>query len=1068
MSFFDSILEKRNLKECPLPLWKLKLTGEEFEQLRNLLERQTHVSNRENPFDDYERESILFFAEYWRRKYEDRGHIVSMVYNALNSTQKVDWSKELHNAAIKGADILKIERYEGGNNQQLRDMFYQGGLPMKKLLSSQNNDVWGRFTRQLVTGRISIENLSAEELGQMRLGKVASQSKSLKEFCEAIFHGVELNDFTKMPFDCENEYNEWFRYLKDLARDERTKQHQQHPFYLDFEFTLNRIDRIISVDYIFKGSQSLSAEFLQDNNLDNPYICVQVRKNYQTVDTFEYYNNNNKMFCPYAVRSQHTYKIGDQISILLGNKEELYDEDSVNMNVPYLLYRKNEKYVLGNRIGREESVILIPNGWSLESETDLKSVEYSWGETMLNVLRIPSGYSEAIVLKSKDESITFGQNVPLYWTKFISSKIRTKAEVIEPIYNARQGVVKLCTDLDEEGRSCPRKQFRSKWEDNWTSEPSYGEIFVRAIEPNGNFVTSEKIINVGNGLVIDVTDADSDSCKLRVKWSHGNVSVPEGTRVTETENVWKIKKADCRDSRKIRLSFTPPGNPNNHFEISVKAPFCDFWIKDPDGNDVKYGSCIPLSDIERYWYHCVGVNFRYYYNYNEPDQLSFICNDNVLSRSDGNRLPILYEDCLTKLLSKQDMLSILEKKSQSIGRSKIDVLFMINNRPTHRFTVKEFPYRAKQVGFNVTIKDNTGKPYDGRVKLFKLDAPEKEPIEFRVNAGDPGHYTLPEEAHQWGKAILIGCARGRILPKLIVFNNLNLSSDEKIELQKKNLAELTEKLQTSLLGDDLWNQIIGWFGNCFKYDIPASSLAVLRYVAKNYQALIYMAFQLYVNTEEYDLDRLKINLTTFSNDLAFQWYWLQPYFPEFLDLIKGFIDNPNVLYGRYFKWVSEKYDSSECGKYLTAWNQEPNPYMKDFIEDLVSKFTLWMKELCVSSLVVREPLKSKAEDIINNEKLEMLKETIGYIETNQGLLGDAANEFFNNYQEEGKTGNEMWLCKRVNAVAAHLRKEVDLFSQIGEVRRSIMFCNSACNEHFIIYLNNKLHQLKLNDKRPKH
>ena len=43
MSYFDSLLKKRGLEECPLPLWKLKITEEEFKDLRELLEKQTHV-----------------------------------------------------------------------------------------------------------------------------------------------------------------------------------------------------------------------------------------------------------------------------------------------------------------------------------------------------------------------------------------------------------------------------------------------------------------------------------------------------------------------------------------------------------------------------------------------------------------------------------------------------------------------------------------------------------------------------------------------------------------------------------------------------------------------------------------------------------------------------------------------------------------------------------------------------------------------------------------------------------------------------------------------------------------
>ena len=88
MSYFESILQKRGLEECPLPLWKLKITEEEFKELRDLLEKRTHVINLENPFNSVCKECTLFFAEYWRRLYDKGTHSAQMVYDALESTRK--------------------------------------------------------------------------------------------------------------------------------------------------------------------------------------------------------------------------------------------------------------------------------------------------------------------------------------------------------------------------------------------------------------------------------------------------------------------------------------------------------------------------------------------------------------------------------------------------------------------------------------------------------------------------------------------------------------------------------------------------------------------------------------------------------------------------------------------------------------------------------------------------------------------------------------------------------------------------------------------------------------------
>ena len=58
--------------------------------------------------------------------------------------------------------------------------------------------------------------------------------------------------------------------------------------------------------------------------------------------------------------------------------------------------------------------------------------------------------------------------------------------------------------------------------------------------------------------------------------------------------------------------------------------------------------------------------------------------------------------------------------------------------------------------------------------------------------------------------------------------------------------------------------------------------------------------------------------------------------------------------------------------------------------------------------------------------------------------------------EPGTLGNEQWLYKRVNAVVAHMKKQLNLFALKDDIRRSIIFCTKSCNYHFVIALNNKL------------
>ena len=78
-----------------------------------------------------------------------------------------------------------------------------------------------------------------------------------------------------------------------------------------------------------------------------------------------------------------------------------------------------------------------------------------------------------------------------------------------------------------------------------------------------------------------------------------------------------------------------------------------------------------------------------------------------------------------------------------------------------------------------------------------------------------------------------------------------------------------------------------------------------------------------------------------------------------------------------------------------------------------------------------------------------------FIDANQGELTDETNQFFEQFSNNGH-GNEEWFNRRVNALAAHIKGEVDLFKQSDEIRRSIMYCCKSSNDNFVIELNNKL------------
>lgn len=575
-------------------------------------------------------------------------------------------------------------------------------------------------------------------------------------------------------------------------------------------------------------------EFLEEQGLINiPFFSVQVRKNGQAIDTFDYANN----FCRYAVVSKHPYTNGDYISLFLHNQEEPYIADNLDMTVPHLLYRnKDGKYELGNQIGKQESILLIPEGWTVDDSCTLDVHDYSWGETMLQGIRIPSDYVNNILVKGEDGAITFGMNAPLYWTEMRSHPLYVP-DVIEPVYNADKCAFSLCFDT-EDGTVSKRRpvQFRNKWQKEWTGTPSYGELYARTIDVNGNYVTPLRFVNIGDGLVISLQKADKDSCQIRVTWPHGHVSTTEGEK--KIGDVWEIKKKNCHDPRIIRFCFTPEGNSLNQFFLSVKAPFKDFSIVNIYGDEILDDCWIPYSDVDKYQYHIVGQDIKEYKFGNIKRELRWK-SDKLYIIEDGRSLKhIPYEGSLLTLFdSRETLRALLERTSQNMINAEVRVHFTLSDGKKISFSIKESPFRPRQLeNGQIIITGNNKRPikFNGVLKLIKLSEPELDPVEMSYNK-DLQMYILPESIREWGKTILIGRTRGRICPSLVDLTR-DMDGDYRAKNRETAIINIQKELQESVLGDDFWKRTLGWFYRSQKDDIPASSILELLCAAQSYKS----------------------------------------------------------------------------------------------------------------------------------------------------------------------------------------------------------------------------------------
>lgn len=109
---FQTIIKSRGLTECTKPIWKLKISDSEYEDLRAVIAKQINISSPDisNPFFTVCKEATLFFAEYWHREYAGGNRTKEMVFKALGTRKNnPELVQRLYEAAMKGCKF-KIGR----------------------------------------------------------------------------------------------------------------------------------------------------------------------------------------------------------------------------------------------------------------------------------------------------------------------------------------------------------------------------------------------------------------------------------------------------------------------------------------------------------------------------------------------------------------------------------------------------------------------------------------------------------------------------------------------------------------------------------------------------------------------------------------------------------------------------------------------------------------------------------------------------------------------------------------------------------------------------------------------
>jgi hypothetical protein len=273
MDFFSKIVKSRpNWRIGIDPLWKLQITDQEYEDLKN------HLTAR---FMSYrlryaERESTLFFAEWWKREYCGGHHRKLDVAKCLGLEI---FSEALFQDAIKGAKMLRIRFIQIETTRYLDTLLLQGGLPLKALAQGDRVNRYEVYLSRIVR-YVSSHMISWESVDFIkRFNDYISpsfQNEVMYELALRIVQAIYYEDDSYYPFDIDNtKFDELVQLLKKIKKEVNNVS-RENPF--SNNWSIVKKGNRISLNYEIECEKIISQEWLNQKigNTEDPYTRLNI------------------------------------------------------------------------------------------------------------------------------------------------------------------------------------------------------------------------------------------------------------------------------------------------------------------------------------------------------------------------------------------------------------------------------------------------------------------------------------------------------------------------------------------------------------------------------------------------------------------------------------------------------------------------------------------------------------------------------------------------------------------------------------------------------------------------
>ncbi len=833
LDFKTILLENGFSDGCPTPLWKIKVTDNQFFSLKDYLVTQY---NNNHHFNNCPKEAALYLAEWWKR-YDgdsDVNGYKNIAFCTLGLEQNnegveslIDNAKRIFDpndtdAYIKGAKLIRTTRREF-----VYSLFFQGGFPMERAYVNKCG-VWNRLIKKFVRKNINFEDVPGAVIAK----------KSLKEYKNYLVSAAREHKPEGMPFACD-ENHRWYKLAVE-GITEGDKERECHPFHAKWILKICPNEFIIRIN--ITGPSELGENFIRSHpelqTMDS--LSILLYKDEECIQTIAQYTKSNNVFISYYdINFSILYDDLSNISLRIPQIEKPILSTNIDLSIPHSFYRSinGQEYIIGARFGESPSIIIFDEAWELsEFIGQYKGpIRTSFFEKTFYLLYcdVPTDDSNVLFkIKKKDalDSYSFGSELTPKWTEI---KILRKynpliVEDVCDLSDPTQATVHECIDDEDDGKTVKNENilYRIDRNSSWSNEIPFGKIQC-VVSRNGSFSTPEnKVLSVGPNLNVELIRTPPNECHYRISWDQGEIYFSDGV-VSPDEDV--VVRKEYYDTTFPLTCYPKSGE---SFVIHVKTLFKEFCLFSPSAVKVKDQEIIPWTEVNSYRYQVHDTRFI---NHKlGDDELS-----TNLMISDTPQNGSLPSEGSLGLILTADRLGCYRECAER------GVPFLIGY---YFFTLLKYPISLMlnsetnsvslhlRTQHNDTSQENSNNiitSFRGHLLLINTDGEIKDDIP----RGDDGVYRLPNTDE---RMIVVCNQRGYIRPVFIENGTMNTIL---------SCEEYSNQLVNSSLGDKCWHAAAKFLDHGLRYDLPLQELPWIGEVIDNPGFVLALYCWLFIKAE---------------------------------------------------------------------------------------------------------------------------------------------------------------------------------------------------------------------------